>query len=128
MRKLLGIIGFTIGLGIGFSIWNPLDKYVEHKKESTQIDTNVTTEEEQTHYEIKFPNLRVAKGIWHENLTIETEDGNLWTLKNEPDERYFKPDNTQVFSEGEEIIVLFDIMKSMEVYDDIVLDVHSLEY
>ena len=37
----------------------------------------VRATESDSDYEINFPNLRTAEGIYHDYLTVETTDGNL---------------------------------------------------
>lgn len=79
--------------------------------------------------EINFPGLRVETGIYHDYLTIETTDGNVWLMDDDTSNpRYFDENGTAVFHEGESVIILFDMMATMETEDDIILDVHSLEY
>ena len=85
----------------------------------------VRTTESESDYEINFPNLRTAEGIYHDYLTVETTDGNLWNMGE--DSRYLDSEGNAIFTEGEKVIVLFD-MWGEEIKDDIILDVHSLEY
>ena len=82
------------------------------------------TETESDSYKIDFPNLRTAEGIYHDYMTVETTDGNLWNMGE--DSRYFENGNV-IFTEGEKVVVLFD-MWGETIEDDIILDVHSLEY
>lgn len=84
-----------------------------------------TTETESNSYKVDFPNLRTAEGIYHDYLTVETTDGNLWNMGE--DSRYLDAEGNAIFTEGEKVIVLFD-MWGEEIKDDIILDVHSLEY
>lgn len=85
----------------------------------------VRTTETETNYSINFPNLRTAEGIYHDYLTVETTDGNLWNMGK--DSRYLDAEGNAIFTEGEKVIVLFD-MWGEGIEDDIILDVHSLEY
>ena len=85
----------------------------------------VRTTESDSDYEINFPNLRTAEGIYHDYLTVETTDGNLWSMGE--DSRYLDSKGKAIFTEGEKVIVLFD-MWGETIEDDIILDVHSLEY
>lgn len=85
----------------------------------------VRTTETETNYSINFPNLRTAEGIYHDYLTVETTDGNLWSMGE--DSRYLDSKGKAIFTEGEKVIVLFD-MWGETIEDDIILDVHSLEY
>ena len=85
----------------------------------------VRTTESDSDYEINFPNLRTAEGIYHDYLTVETTDGNLWNMGE--DSRYLDAEGNAIFTEGEKVIVLFD-MWGEGIEDDIILDVHSLEY
>ena len=85
----------------------------------------VRTTETETNYSINFPNLRTAEGIYHDYLTVETTDGNLWSMGE--DSRYLDSEGNAIFTEGEKVIVLFD-MWGEETEDDFILDVHSLEY
>lgn len=85
----------------------------------------VRTTESDSDYEINFPNLRTAEGIYHDYLTVETTDGNLWNMGE--DSRYFDSEGNAIFTEGEKVVVLFD-MWGEGIKDDIILDVHSLEY
>ena len=85
----------------------------------------VRTIESDSDYEINFPNLRTAEGIYHDYLTVETTDGNLWSMGE--DSRYLDSEGKAIFTEGEKVIVLFD-MWGEETEDDFILDVHSLEY
>ena len=85
----------------------------------------VRTTESESDYEINFPNLRTAEGIYHDYLTVETTDGNLWSMGE--DSRYLDSEGNAIFTEGEKVIVLFD-MWGEETEDDFILDVHSLEY
>lgn len=66
---------------------------------------------------IKFPGIRTENGDY-ESGHIITEDGHIWDYDN--------PDS--IFYDGEQVIVLFDINGTEEIEDDIILDVHSLEY
>ena len=84
-----------------------------------------TETESDSDYEINFPNLRTAEGIYHDYLTVETTDGNLWSMGE--DSRYLDSEGNAIFTEGEKVIVLFD-MWGEETEDDFILDVHSLEY
>lgn len=81
--------------------------------------------ETETNYSINFPNLRTAEGIYHDYLTVETTDGNIWNMGK--DSRYFDSEGNAIFTEGEKVVVLFD-MWGEGIKDDIILDVHSLEY
>lgn len=83
------------------------------------------TETESDSYKIDFPNLRTAEGIYHDYLTVETTDGNLWNMGE--DSRYLDSKGNAIFHEGEKVVVLFD-MWGEGIEDDIILDVHSLEY
>lgn len=85
----------------------------------------VRTTETETNYSINFPNLRTAEGIYHDYLTVETTDGNLWNMGE--DSRYLDAEGNAIFTEGEKVTVLFD-MWGEGIEDDIILDVHSLEY
>ena len=85
----------------------------------------VRTTETETNYSINFPNLRTAEGIYHDYLTVETTDGNLWNMGE--DSRYLDAEGNAIFIEGEKVTVLFD-MWGEGIEDDIILDVHSLEY
>lgn len=85
----------------------------------------VRTTETETNYSINFPNLRTAEGIYHDYLTVETSDGNLWSMGE--DSRYLDLEGNAIFTEGEKVVVLFD-MWGESIEDDIILDVHSLEY
>lgn len=87
----------------------------------------VRTTETETNYSINFPNLRTAEGIYHDYLTIETTDGNVWELGDESDSRYLDAEGNAIFTEGEKVVVLFD-MWGEGIEDDFILDVHSLEY
>lgn len=79
--------------------------------------------------EINFPDLRTAKGTYYDYLTIITEDGNEWLLGDDPDSKYLDSNGTAIFQSGESIIVLFDTMGTLNyLEDDVILDVHSLEY
>ena len=84
-----------------------------------------TETESDSDYAITFPNLRTAEGIYHDYLTVETTDGNLWNMGE--DSRYLDAEGNAIFTEGEKVIVLFD-MWGEETEDDFILDVHSLEY
>lgn len=84
-----------------------------------------TAQIENVQYSITFPNLRTAEGIYHDYLTVETTDGNLWSMGE--DSRYLDSEGNAIFTEGEKVIVLFD-MWGEETEDDFILDVHSLEY
>ena len=92
-------------------------------EQEAHVDSYFETET----YEINFPNLRTAEGIYHDYMTIETADGNLWELGDEPDSRYLDENGNAIFTEGEKVIVLFD-MWGEGIEDDFILDVHSLEY
>ena len=85
----------------------------------------VRATESDSDYEINFPNLRTAEGIYHDYLTVETTDGNLWNMGE--DSRYLDAEGNAIFTEGEKVTVLFD-MWGEGIEDDIILDVHSLEY
>ena len=85
----------------------------------------VRTTETETNYSINFPNLRTAEGIYHDYLRVETTDGNLWNMGE--DSRYLDAVGNAIFTEGEKVTVLFD-MWGEGIEDDIILDVHSLEY
>lgn len=89
------------------------------------VYVRATETESETDYEINFPNLRTAEGIYHDYLTVETTDGNLWNMGE--DSRYLDAEGNAIFTEGEKVIVLFD-MWGEGIEDDIILDVHSLEY
>lgn len=78
-------------------------------------------------YEVDFPCLRVADGVYLGDGLIETEDGNLWAY-DFSDEARFRENGEIIFREGESVSVLFDMMATLEVTDDIILDVHSNEY
>ena len=91
-------------------------------EQEAHVDAYLETE---TDYEINFPNLRTAEGIYHDYLTVETTDGNLWSMGE--DSRYLDSEGKAIFTEGEKVIVLFD-MWGEETEDDFILDVHSLEY
>ena len=78
--------------------------------------------------EINFPDLRTAKGTYYDYLTITTEDGNEWLLDDSANSKYID-NGTVIFQNGESVIVLFDTMGTLGyLEDDVVLDVHSLEY
>ena len=83
------------------------------------------TETESDSYKIDFPNLRTAEGIYHDYMTVETTDGNLWNMGE--DSRYLDSEGKSIFTEGEKVTVLFD-MWGEGIEDDIILDIHSLEY
>ena len=89
------------------------------------VYVRATETESESDYEINFPNLRTAEGIYHDYLTVETTDGNIWNMGE--DSRYFDSEGNAIFTEGEKVIVLFD-MWGEGIEDDIILDVHSLEY
>lgn len=79
--------------------------------------------------EINFPDLRTAKGTYYNYLTITTEDGNEWLLGDAPDSKYLDSNGTAIFQSGESVIILFDTMGTLDyLEDDVILDVHSLEY
>lgn len=78
--------------------------------------------------EINFPDLRTAKGTYYDYLTITTEDGNEWLLDDSADSKYIDSNGTAIFQNGESVIVLFDTMATENITDDVILDVHSLEY
>lgn len=78
-------------------------------------------------YEIDFPCLRVADGVYLGDGLIKTEDGNLWEYDFSDEDR-FRENGEIIFREGESVRVLFDMMATPEVTDDIILDVHSNEY
>lgn len=79
--------------------------------------------------EINFPDLRTAKGTYYDYLTITTEDGNEWLLGDEPESKYLDSNGNAIFKNGESVIVLFDTMGTLDyLEDDVILDVHSLEY
>lgn len=78
--------------------------------------------------EINFPDLRTAKGTYYDYLTITTEDGNEWLLDDSANSKYID-NGTVIFQNDESVIVLFDTMGTLDyLEDDVVLDVHSLEY
>lgn len=102
------IVALTLGLGMLFT---------------TTIPTMAATTE------INFPDLRTAEGIYYDYLTITTEDGNEWLLGDEPDSKYLDSNGTAIFQNGESVIVLFDTMGTLDyLEDDVILDVHNLEY
>lgn len=90
--------------------------YLFGQYEAEKIQTAQVAESENTTYSIKFPNLREMNGVYS-NSIIETEDGNFW----------FYNDTDLTFHNGEEVTVLFDC-EAPGIEDDIILDVHSLEY
>lgn len=101
------IVALTLGLGILLS---------------AAITTMAATTE------IRFPDLRTAEGTYYDYLVVETTDGNEWLLGDEPDSKYLDSNGTAIFHDEESVIVLFDTMGTENVTDDVILDVHSLEY
>ena len=78
--------------------------------------------------EINFPDLRTAKGTYYDYLTITTEDGNEWLLDNSANSKYID-NGTVIFQNDESVIILFDTMGTLDyLEDDVILNVHSLEY
>lgn len=78
--------------------------------------------------EINFPDLRTAKGTYYDYMVIETADGNEWLLDDSADSKYID-NGTAIFQSGESVIVLFDTMGTLDyLEDDVILDIHSLEY
>lgn len=78
--------------------------------------------------EINFPDLRTAKGTYYDYLTITTEDGNEWLLDDSANSKYID-NGTVIFQNDESVIVLFDTMGTLDyLEDDVILNVHSLEY
>ena len=78
--------------------------------------------------EINFPDLRTAKGTYYDYLTIITEDGNEWLLDDSANSKYID-NGTVIFQNDESVIVLFDTMGTLDyLEDDVILNVHSLEY
>jgi hypothetical protein len=79
-------------------------------------------------YHIDFPDLRVATGVYYDYLTIETADGNVWLLNDNPTSKYIDENGKAIFHNGENVLILFDTMATTNIEDDMILDVHSLEY
>ena len=77
--------------------------------------------------EINFPDLRTAKGTYYDYLTITTEDGNEWLLDNSKGSKYIS-EGKAIFRDKENVVILFDTMATEDITDDIILDVHSLDY
>ena len=78
--------------------------------------------------EINFPDLRTAKGTYYDYLYIETTDENEWLLDDSTNSKYID-NGTAIFQNGESVIVLFDTMGTLDyLEDDVILNVHSLEY
>ena len=79
--------------------------------------------------EIDFPDFRIDNGTYYDYLVVETADGNEWLLGDEPDSKYLDSNGTAIFQNGESVIVLFDTMGTLDyLEDDVILDVHNLEY
>ena len=82
----------------------------------------------ETNKGITFPDLRTAKGTYYDYLTITTEDGNKWLLDDSANSKYID-NGTVIFQNDESVIVLFDTMGTLDyLEDDVILNVHSLEY
>ena len=82
----------------------------------------------ETNKEITFPDLRTAKGTYYDYLTITTEDGNEWLLDDSANSKYID-NGTVIFQNDESVIILFDTMGTLDyLEDDVILNVHSLEY
>ena len=77
--------------------------------------------------EISFPDLRIDKGTYYDYMVVETADGNEWLLDDSANSKYID-NGAAIFQSGESIVVLFDTMGTENVTDDVILDVHSLEY
>ena len=75
--------------------------------------------------EVSFPNLRTAQGTYYDYLVVETTDGNEWLLDDSTESKYISNGNA-IFTDKENVIVLFDTMGTEDVTDDVILDVHSL--
>ena len=94
----------------------------------TPANTHVEVKTETGYEIISFPDLRIDKGTYYDYLCIETADGNEWLLDDSEDSKYID-NGTAIFQSCESIIVLFDTMGTLDyLEDDVVLDVHSLEY
>ena len=78
---------------------------------------------------ISFPALRTAQGIYHDYLTIVTDDGEEWLLDDSEDSKYLDENGNAIFHDGEVVLVLFDTEATFyDVTDDVILHVHSREY
>lgn len=94
----------------------------------TPANTHVEVKTETGYEIISFPDLRIDKGTYYDYLCIETADGNEWLLDNSEDSKYLDSNGTAIFQNGESVIVLFDIMGTLDyLEDDVILDVHSME-
>lgn len=77
--------------------------------------------------EIIFPDLRTSHGVYYDYLTIVTTDGNEWLLDNSKGSKYIS-EGKAIFRDKENVVILFDTMATEDITDDVILDVHSLDY
>ena len=95
---------------------------------SLVLSATLPTYASETSKEITFPDLRTAQGTYYDYLTIVTTDGNMWLLDDSKGSKYIS-EGKAIFHDKENVIVLFDTMGTLEdITDDVILDVHSLEY